>query len=34
MLRVDQPDVLENSDKVIKVTVNVADCDYGLPLIS
>jgi hypothetical protein len=33
MLRVDEPGPLENDDKVIKVAMNVADGDYGLPLI-
>jgi hypothetical protein len=33
MLRVDEPGLLENGDKVIKVAVNVTDGDYGLPLI-
>jgi hypothetical protein len=33
MLRIDESDPLENDDKVIKVAMNVADGDYGLPLI-
>src|SRR6266481_5773441 len=33
MLRVDEPSPLENDDKIIKVAMNVADGDYGLPLI-
>jgi hypothetical protein len=33
MLRVDEPGPLENDDKVIKVAMNVADGDYGFPLI-
>jgi hypothetical protein len=33
MLRVDEPGPLENDDEVIKVAMNVADGDYGLPLI-
>jgi hypothetical protein len=33
MLRIDESDPLENDGKVIKVAMNVADGDYGLPLI-
>src|ERR1700674_1710926 len=33
VLRVDEPSPLENDDEIIKVAMNVADGDYGLPLI-
>jgi hypothetical protein len=33
MLRVDETGPLENDDKVIKVAMNVADGNNGLPLI-
>jgi len=29
MLGIDYPDLLENAEEVIKVTVDVADSDYG-----
>jgi hypothetical protein len=33
MLRIDQTGSLENRDKVIEVTVNVANGDYGFRLL-
>jgi hypothetical protein len=31
VLLVYQAGALENRDEVVKITVDIADCDYGLP---
>jgi hypothetical protein len=33
MLRVNETGPLENDDKVVKIAMNVANGDYGIPLI-